>query len=206
MSAADIKTKRDEPAFYDCLDSTLDYCWRLFQAGVTDRQCAFHMPTLATVRPDGTPSIRTVVLRSVDPDRRQLRFHTDIRSSKVGEITEQPRVAVHFYDAKSKVQLRIDGTASLHHDDAAAAKAWRGTRPLSRQCYRVEQNPGTAIADPTEAFAPSDWQDDEAGRSNFAAVTISFDALEWLYLSAHGHRRAQFTWHDGDMRATWLVP
>ncbi len=129
---------RAEPRFYDDLDETLREAWRLLERGVTERRSPFHTPALASVREDGSPSIRTLVLRAVDRDTRTLRFHTDVRSGKFREITAQPRVALHFYDPTRKVQMRVDGRARLHKGDAIAAAAWRATRPFSRACYRVE--------------------------------------------------------------------
>ncbi len=193
------------PNFYNDLDATLAKAWGLLDLGVTDRRSPFHTPTIATIRGDGAPSVRTVVLRAVDPDRRTLRFHTDRRSNKVRELVVDPRVALHFYDPAEKIQLRVDGRATLHVEDAAAAEAWDGTRPFSRLCYGVSPNPGVEITDPRMA-AQETSGDRDAGRENFAAVSVDIACLEWLYLAAHGHRRARFTWEGQNPTAAWRVP
>ncbi len=194
------------PAFYDDLDETLRESWRLLCRGVGDRRSPFHTPTLATVRDDGSPSMRTLVLRAVDPIHRHLRLHTDVRSGKFREIMARPGVALHFYDPKRKIQLRIDGRARLHRDDAIAAAAWDATRPFSRLCYRNEPSPGREIADPSSIRVEHDPDAADAGRENFAVIRVEVDRLEWLYLAAAGHRRASFAWQDVKLSAMWLVP
>ncbi len=78
----------------------------------------------------------------------------------------------------------------------------RSSRPFSRICYSVAPAPGTAVPSPPAAPA-----DAEAGRPNFAALLFTFSALEWLWLSIDGHRRARFDWHAGpEPAASWLVP
>lgn len=194
------------PGFYDDLDATLVEAWAMLVRGAKDRRSAFHTPVLATLRTDGRPAARTVVLRSADPEGRTLRFHTDRRSSKFVEIAADPRVSMHFYDPAAKVQLCIDGRATGHAEDELADMAWRGTRPMSRVCYRVEPGSGSEIETPHAARVASPGVDGEAGRANFSAVTIAVDSIEWLYLAAQGHRRAQFRWRGQGLGATWLVP
>ena len=197
---------RADPPFYDDLAATLEEAWRLLSRGASDRRSPFHTPTLATLRQDGSPTARTVVLRAADTVGRTLRFHTDIRSSKFLEIAAEPRVAVHFYDASCKIQLRIDGLASLHTGDEVSAEAWRITRPFSRACYRVVPGPGQAIEDPRAIQINPKTNDLRAGRDNFAALWLSINSLEWLYLAGHGHRRARFAWNGDKLTSNWLVP
>ncbi len=200
------RSLRNEPRFYDDLDETLREAWRLLVLGVTDRRSPFHTPALATLREDGSPSIRTLVLRAVDRNARTLRFHTDVRSDKFREITVQPRIALHFYDPARKIQLRVNGRARLHTGDAIAADAWCATRPFSRACYRVEPPPGRVVDDPRSVWAAPDPEQADAGHENFAAVYVGVESLEWLYLAARGHRRARFVWDSLRLTADWLAP
>lgn len=200
------KNSRPQPPFYDDLEATLTEAWRLLRRGATDRHSAFHTPTVATLGRDGAPSLRTVVLRAADTDARLLRFHTDVRSSKFAEIEAAPRVAMHFYDAAKKIQLRVDGIASLHRDDQVASQAWEATRPFSRLCYQSELAPGTVVDRPRASQTDASTEISALARDNFAAVCISIRAIEWLYLAAHGHRRARFTWQVDRRQAVWLAP
>ncbi len=195
------------PSYYDDLAGTLAEAWRLLARGVADRRSPFHHPTLATIGLDGQPQARTVVLRACDGAGRRLRFHTDARSEKVGELTADVRASLHFYDSGAKIQLRLSGVATLHRDDPAAEAAWVGSRPMSRQCYGVAPGPGTEIGAGGDFNLPEITDEATApGRANFTAVVIEATRLEWLYLAAAGHRRARFDWTGGELRAAWLAP
>ncbi len=190
------------PAHADDLDATLAEAFRLLARGVADRRHGFHTPTLGTIGLDGTPALRTVVLRGFDAAARTLRIHTDARSAKVAELAQQPRAALHLYDAGAQVQLRIAGEATIHAADAVAEAAWAGSRSFSRMCYAIEPGPGTPIPQPIAAPL-----DPEAGRAQFRVVLLHATALEWLWLDSAGHQRARFAWDAAGMcDATWLVP
>lgn len=196
------------PAFYNDLDASLAEAWRLIADGVGNRTAPFHTPTVATVDSDGAPRLRTVVLRKADPDQRWLQFHTDRRSHKLAEIAAEPRVAVHLYDPDAKIQLRARGTAAVHGDgpDPVADRAWAATRSFSRACYRIDPGPGTPLDRP-DGYAEPEPEDPEVGREMFRVVRVHLAELEWLYLHAHGHRRALFAWDAaGRLDARWLTP
>ncbi|MBR0653743.1 pyridoxamine 5'-phosphate oxidase family protein [Plastoroseomonas arctica] len=192
---------RPRPGFADDLDETLAEAFRLLARGVADRRSPIHTPSLASIGPDGAPRIRTLVLRGFDAPTRTLRVHSDRRSGKAMEIAADPRVAVHAYDAGAQVQLRLGGTATLHAEDAIADAAWATSTDNARLVYTTALPPGAAIPTPTLPSALSD------GREHFAVLVLRFDALEWLWLCADGHRRARFGWDSaGQASAEWCVP
>jgi hypothetical protein len=197
-----------EPAFYDDLDATRAEALRLFAAGVGDRRSPFHTPTLATIGlSNAHPRLRTVVLRAFEAERPSLRFHTDRRSQKIAEIRANPQVAVHGYDPAAKIQIRIEGWARQHVDDAVADAAWAGSRLMSRQCYGTEPGPGSAIAEGGAFTLPEPTAEETArGREHFCAVTVEIGSLEWLYLAQSGHRRAHFDWTGDGWFGRWLAP
>lgn len=197
----------DLPAFYDDLDAVLAEAWRLAETGVRDRAGAFHAPALATLGLDGRPRARTVVLRAADRAHRILRFHCDRRSDKFAEIGAEPRVALHAYDRGLKIQVRFEGLASLHVDDAEADAAWEGSREASRVCYGASPAPGEAIPEGGAFLLPREAEEIAAGRANFCAVLVAVERLEFLYLAFAGHRRARFGWDgQGRLTAGWLAP
>lgn len=189
------------PDFADCLEKTLAEAFRLLTRGAADRRSPMHTPTLATIDATGAPSVRTLVLRSFDPQQRLLRFHSDRRAGKIGEIAADPRLALHFYHPQACVQLRLRGIGEIHSDPSATESAWQGSRPMSRICYATDIAPGSTIAAPLAA--PTD---EAAGRRNFALLLVRFDRLEWLWLHADGHRRARFAWRDDGLTMEWLAP
>ncbi len=198
----------NEPSFYDDLEETRAQALRLLSRGVADRRSPFHTPTIATIGLSSAhPRLRTVVLRAFDPVRPSLRFHTDRRSQKIAEIRANPQVAVHAYDPSAKIQIRMEGWARLHVDDAVADAAWTSSRLMSRQCYGVEPGPGSAIDEGGAFVLPEPTEEATAiGREHFCAVTVEIGSLEWLYLAVSGHRRAHFDWTGDGWFGRWLAP
>ncbi|MDY7572968.1 pyridoxamine 5'-phosphate oxidase family protein [Actimicrobium sp. CCI2.3] len=179
--------------------------WKMLGRATKDRKAAFRTPVLATVCADG-PQARVLVLRAVDADRRQLIFHTDTRSGKAEQLGDDNRVAVTFYDAHRKIQLRCNGIAQLHTSDALADQQWRDASPNALRCFSGPL-PAAACA------LPSDHDGSEAtrktvaaGRPFFAVLSVDIVRLEWLYLHTHGQRRALFSWEDEHATMHWLNP
>lgn len=202
-----------QPTFYNDLDASLNHAWQQLERACVDREHGFHTMQIATIATVATaddagawPQVRTVVLRDVDADAAVLRFHTDRRSPKVAELTKLPHIAVHAYDGPRKLQLRLRGHVTMHSDDALADQAWRSSRPSSRLCYRVPMAPGTEIAAPDEADYVAAKADGDPGREHFAAVCVHVRHIDWLYLAAGGHRRAQWRRRGAGWRGEWLVP
>jgi len=82
--------------------------------------------TLATSTPDGHPSARVVLLKTIDD--RGFGFFTDFRSRKARELDSNPNAAVAFAWLEIERQVRIEGTVSRMGSDEAAA--YFRTRPL----------------------------------------------------------------------------
>lgn len=193
------------PAFYDDLDAGFAELWRLLAEGAALGRSGFHLPALATLGTDGAPRLRTVVLREADPETGTLRFHCDRRSDKAAEIGANPACALMAYDAAAKIQIRVEGRATLHADDAAAAAAWAGSRAMSRVCYGAEPAPGTALP-AGGAYTVPDESAAAIGRAHFAAVLVRAERLDFLYLDRRGHRRAAWRRDETGWQGTWLAP
>jgi len=194
------------PAFYDDLDASLFEVWRLLREGPVLRRNAFHMPALATVDADGSPQVRTVVLREADPATGTLRFHCDRRSAKAADIAATGRAALHGYDEASKIQIRVSGTANLHTDDAVADAAWDGSRIMSRTCYGIAPAPGTTLPAGDAYTQPADGADLDLARPNFCAVVVTATRLDFLFLDRRGHRRAGWVRDGAGWTGRWLAP
>ena len=92
------------------------------QAGIREPNAM----TLATSTPDGRPSARVVLLKTIDP--RGLGFFTDFRSRKARELITNAKAAVVFAWLELERQVRIEGTVSQMQSDEA--EAYFRTRPL----------------------------------------------------------------------------
>ena len=97
---------------------------------------------LATATRDGRPSVRTVLLKGVDP--RGFVFFTNYGSRKAREIGETGRASLLFLWRTVERQVRIDGTVEKVSDEES--DVYFATRPLesrwsvyaSRQSERIE--------------------------------------------------------------------
>ena len=194
------------PDFHDDLDAAFAELWRLLGDGADRGRSGFHLPALASVAADGRPRVRSVVLRAAERVPGTLRVHCDRRSDKADELLANPACALTAYDAAAKIQIRVEGRASVHTDDAVADAAWAGSRGMSRVCYGSEPGPGTALPAGGAYALPDEADAVTTGRPHFAAVLVWAERLEFLYLDRRGHRRAGWR-RDGDgWEGGWLAP
>lgn len=101
-------------AWYDAVDEPMDEP---------------HAMVLATVGPDGTPSVRTVLLRGLD--ERGLAFFTNYESAKAEAIEAQPVVECLFLWLPVHRQVRVRGRAekvSVEESDEYFASRPRGSQ------------------------------------------------------------------------------
>lgn len=182
--------------------------WARLVRGKADRKSPWHTPVVGTADGD----LRIMVLRHVDRGSGTLRFHTDARSPKVAAIAETARASVLFYDPGAKLQLRCSGSAAVASAGAATDAAWSASSAASRRCYLAPAAPSSVSDGPTSGL-PADYEnrlptlaESEAGRGNFATLTVTLDRIDWLYLAHDGHRRALFARAGDQWSAGWLIP
>jgi pyridoxamine 5'-phosphate oxidase len=191
----------------DDLHLALDAVWQQLAIGAADRRSNFHTVGLATIGIDGPPELRTVVLRQALAPTWEVMLHTDIRAQKVAEIIAHPQVALLGYCPVRKLQIRLNGAATLHHDDDTTQLAWDRAQPMSRRLYRLPVRPGVRIAHPEATpSVPLDPEDYRIGFESFAMLRIEVTRLEWLCLALTHHRRARYLRSPTGLDATWLVP
>ncbi|MFY7899681.1 MAG: pyridoxamine 5'-phosphate oxidase family protein [Chitinophagaceae bacterium] len=194
--------------FYTLEDIEKD-CWIRLMNGALKSKDAFHVTSVATFNNDSI-DLRTVVLRKVLPNDKVVRFHTDIRSHKWSALQKNNTISLLFYDAASRIQIRLKGKAYLHYSDTIAMDAWQNTVLSSRRCYLATQAPSSVIDYPTsglsEKFELHDptVSESELGKNNFGVVSIKVASLDWLWLHHSGHRRAYFDYLFQSL--TWLIP
>ena len=193
---------------YNLSDLETD-CWNRLLTGANKSKDPFHTPCIATIVQKEV-SMRTVVLRKAIPTERELRFHTDIRSKKWAELAHHNSISALFYDASSRIQLRVKGKAKLHVNNEITAEAWGKTTLSSRKCYLTEFSPSSLAASPTSGLAEHIEQENftllesEVGQKNFGIVSIIVESIDWLWLNHAGHRRAFFDYNNGSYQ--WMIP
>ena len=184
-------------------------CWDRLVTGAVKSRTPFHTPSIATLH-QGEVSLRTVVLRKTLPTERELRFHTDVRSPKWQELSQNPSISALFYDAVDRIQLRVKGKAVLHHTNEITAEAWQKTTLSSRCCYLTEHSPSSFSAISTSGLSEDiehenfTLAESESGYSNFGIVSIHVQSIDWLWLNHAGHRRAYFDYEKGVN--SWMIP
>ena len=188
------------------LEGIAEATWELLEEGVKRTSSPFHTPIIASTGEFG-PVQRTVVLRHVDRRTGSLFCHTDRRTSKIRELAADNRMSWLIYDRERKLQVKLSGAADLHLDDATADACWSRSRPNSRTCYNTTIGPGQPAEAPPPA-PPSVTSDDDGqnARQNFSAIRCDVQFIDWLYLTAAGHRRAFLCREGKEWRASWVTP
>ncbi len=119
--------------------------------------------TVATVDGEGTPSARTVLLKSFDGAG--FVFYTNYESPKGHDLAANPRVALLFYWAALERQVRITGRAE--ETSAAESDAYFAGRPWGSQI-------GAAASPQSETIPSRTWLAERfAAAEEEAAVTGS---------------------------------
>jgi hypothetical protein len=194
------------------IDAILESGWSLLEAGASNRKVMMHTPVVASLNHRGHPDQRVMVLRHAIRSERLLRFHTDARAPKVGQVQDGAPVHILAYEADARVQLRMSGHGWVSGDGPEADAGWQDSSLFARRCYLSHEGPGSASAVPTsglprqvEGRKPSEDQV-APGRKNFAVLTVRIDCMDWFSLSQTGHRRALIEWEQDCPHGRWLVP
>jgi len=117
--------------YFACMDPIEEFRGLFAQAQAVDR-ARLPDPTamsLATVGADGAPSVRIVLLKSVD--ERGFVFFTNLESRKGRELVATPRAALCFYWPALDTQIRVEGTVEPVSD--AEADAYFSSRARESQ-------------------------------------------------------------------------
>lgn len=179
------------------LDGHLDQAWGRLRRGVADRRAPARHPVFATVGIDGAPEARTVALRSADRAAGRVEVHTDTRSAKVAQLKADPRAALHVWEPRALLQIRLRLTVRVL-EGAEVLATWDEVPQTSRPSYGVTPAPGTPIA------GPHDY-DRRPDAARFAVLEGMVDEIETVHLGEPAHTRALFRRADG-WRGRWLAP
>ncbi|MEY3648561.1 MAG: hypothetical protein RLZ13_1446 [Bacteroidota bacterium] len=165
--------------------------------GALDPKHPFRFLTLATAGAQ-FPQVRTVVLRQLTSTMEFL-VYTDVRTAKVRDLLETPRVSLLFYHPKKQVQVRVKAIATLHVEDALAQEHWKRVSEHRQSEYKSGLAPGTRIETPDLG-----WET-HSESAHFSVLKFSPLSIEVLQLAREGHLRMQFELAAG-WQGTWLVP
>lgn len=188
------------------LSEILAAIWLKLSDAVRLPSAAWRLPVLGTVSDDG-PDLRTVVLRDLDADTWTLTCYTDSRSTKVRQLTANPRVSWLFYCPDERIQLRAYGVASIATSGPEVATAWESVPAFSRQNYLTDEPPGkTADSRVVVGSLNGDADDFTAGISNFAILSCALSELVWLNVDGQKQVSAVFKQTADGVTSAWRVP
>lgn len=189
----------------------LNSIYQKLSDGVVDRKDDFHTMVFSNLQ-DNKVNSRSVIIRKFDCEKRNLIFHTDIRSPKVKAIRENPQTHCLFYHFPHKTQLRISTFSTVHYNDSYSDTAWEDTSLSSRKCYLTKLNPSQitdicqdGISENLQSRIPT-HEESQSGKKNFAVVINQILKIDWLYLSSSGHQRALYDFTGKRIMKQWLVP
>lgn len=156
---------------------------------------------LATQDADG-PQARSVVLRDLLLDSRELVFYADARSPKVAQLRRDPRGVLLCWSAALGWQLRLRCHIEVETSGLDVTARWAHIRhrPAAHD-YLSPMAPGTPLADGHGGMVVTPLAPERL-RDTFAVLTARVEATDWLELHELGHRRAVFDAQG----ARWLVP
>lgn len=188
------------------LDEVLDRIWGSLMVADGDHRSPFSFMQAATIGLDGSPKLRTVVLRRVERNSARIWFSTDLRSPKIAELRKDPRISMAGYDLAERVQIRMEGNAEIDADSTMRLMVWRDTARTTRQGFRSLLPPGTPLDAPscTQAIEPTNADD---GFENFCLVVMQVTTIDWLDLSSSHQTRAMFHQRQAsEWHGTWVSP
>lgn len=183
------------------ISTILEVMWKHLKSAVETETHPWRVGTLASSA-GGRPRARSVVLRDVVPEARELVCYTDVRSEKVGELEACPWFEWMSYDPVTRVQIRLRGSVTLHNQDERAARHWQESSLEHRRGYITVSTPGTKTERPASNLPdylfdrlPND-EESQLGYQNFAVIVCRIEHVDWLQLRRNGHLAAQFLWTD----------
>ena len=129
----------------DDLDLALNYALTKIRTAIKGRDDDLHILNLVTIDKKNIPNTRNIVIRDFSEKKLTIRFHTDKRSSKISDIQNNKKISLLGYERKDRLQIRFDAEATIIDSDEFLLDIWKSMYPMSRECYRVIESPGSKI-------------------------------------------------------------
>lgn len=186
-------------------------CYDLLKQAVDNQVSPLRYCSIATINSNNCPEQRTVILRNFKEQDRTLDIFTDQRSSKVRQLSRNPKASLLFYHPEELIQIRLQVVAQIHWKDAEARTVWELIPPARRSDYCSVSSPGNSLKKPGNDLPPW-WNDSvsreqtEYGFEHFTLLRCCFHQIDLLKLERKGHRRAVFQWKDQQWKGQWVTP
>jgi hypothetical protein len=181
------------------LEEIPDLLFAELRKGTVQKKHPFRNVVLSTVSGE-EPESRWVVFRKLTEDHRFL-VYTDARSQKVAELSANAHCSLLFYNDRQGVQLRIDGKAVVHQDDALTKMHWPRVQGGAVKNYTTVLPPGAPIQEHAEG---QQWEEPPTDRY-FTILEVIPGKMDMLQLDRAGNIRAAFERAGEEWKGTFLV-
>jgi len=167
-----------------------------------------HAVALATIDPDGRPSVRMVLVNEIDVSLGTFVMYTNRESRKGRAIAANPRASIVFHFGPSGRSARVEGAVTLTPDDAC--DAYFATRPVDAQLGAWASAQSEPLESRAALIAEIEVQAERFGASlsqrgdtaiprpsHWGGFTLCADSIElWKSRPARIHDRAE--WRRAD--------
>ncbi|MSO65096.1 MAG: pyridoxamine 5'-phosphate oxidase [Alphaproteobacteria bacterium] len=164
---------------------------------------------LATVRADGGPAVRMVLIKGVGP--KGLDFYTNLNSRKAAELGRDPRAALTMYWKSLGRQVRVEGRVAPV--EAGEADSYFASRPRTSQlgAWASRQSdilPSRQALDDAFAEVTTGYANRPVPRPPFwSGFRLAPDMIEfWTERPSRLHDRLEFRRVGGAWVARALYP
>ncbi|MDA7915665.1 pyridoxamine 5'-phosphate oxidase family protein [Verrucomicrobia bacterium] len=168
-----------------------DQVFALLSEATSQPKSSLRTPVLANSHGEEA-QVRTIVLRSVNIEEKQLIAYTDWRSPKVAQLLKGPQASWLFYDPVEKYQFRIETRVEILHRNEYTKTLWNEGVPLNnRVSYCSPSGPGNLISTDDhflteEQRVNPSVENTEEGLANFAVIRATATVMEVLQLRSDG--------------------
>ena len=169
--------------------------------------------SLATVRADGMPDVRVVLLKELETEdgRGAFTFYSNTQSAKGEELAANPRAALAFHWKTIRRQVRVRGHVRAVPD--AVSDAYFATRSRGAQVGAWASQQSREMADPDIlktriADYEAIYADRDVPRPDFwRGFAVVPDEIEfWVNRPYRLHDRRLFAWTGDGWKAAQLYP
>jgi pyridoxine/pyridoxamine 5'-phosphate oxidase len=177
------------------LEALFQECNNKWTQVKNSKKHAFRFFTLATIASDGSPHLRTVVLRDFNPKDISFTMYTDSRSQKLQELEQDKRAQLLFYDPKRMLQIIV---SVVLLENVNEDKIYNDIPEQSKKDYSSMITPGSEIKSPDKLRF-------NFSKGYFSKLIFKAETIEYLRLKRPNHLRAFFKIED-NWKGTFLVP